>query len=178
MSDAPPVSSSSEFLSFDALYNLCQGNGMRQPSKEVIEKLGEGDYQNRYDTIYETLFAPEGTSSMISSLQEVLEGLERLESLEGLNPGIMQKTLNADYCNFSSIDEVLVQAEAIETDILDDSFEQKITTYATIVQKLVANYIENKLEIVGETLADPEFKNIVRYLMYAHMYQSGWTMAH
>jgi hypothetical protein len=172
MSDAPPVSSSSEFLSFDALYNLCQGHGMRQPSKEVIEKLGEGDYQTRYDTIYETLFAPEGTSSMISSLQEVLE------VIEAQNLDIMQKTLNADYCNFSSIDEVLVQAETIETDILDDSFEQKITNYATIVKKLVANYIENKLEIVGETLADPEFKNIVRYLMYAHMYQSGWTMAH
>lgn len=169
MSDAPPVSSSSEFLSFDALYNLCQGHGMRKPSKEVIEKLGDGDYQTRYDTIYETLFVPEGTSSMISSLQE---------ALQCLSPGIMQKTLNADYCNFSSIDEVLVQAEAIETDILDDSFEQKITNYATIVKKLVANYIENKLEIVGETLADPEFKNIVRYLMYAHMYQSGWTMAH
>ena len=108
MSDAPPVPSPSEFLSFDALYNLYQGYGMRQPSKEVIEKLGEGDYQTRYDTIYETLFAPEGTSSMISLLQEVLQCL---------NPGIMQKTLNADYCNFSSIDEVLVQAEAIETDI-------------------------------------------------------------
>ena len=129
---------------------------------EVAYEKIKNNYQKRFDKLSYLMFDPMyKTSQKFLTLDQILSILYR-------KPHCTYESL-MHYLNISTEEFITIQ-KTIDTDLIEDMFDCKITTYSNIILEFIKLCNEITIETCAETLDELnviDFKNIIKYVYVA-----------